>query len=174
MRVRTHLRRNITSKTIIKKVVNLNISGGFWLSDKQYRFHGYKSTVDVLTVIINVHNKSITREITSDISKDFDKVWCWELLHKLFTYGILDYQVLPPDWPHKAHLTSMQVSLNDLSSVLSHICYILTMCQRELLPVNADDCTAYGSTTKDLDGEELAADLSFGHSCKDKWEGTGL
>lgn len=46
-----------------------------------------------LTVIAHrigkaVDNKFITKNICLDISKAFDKMWHWRLLHKLSIYGI--------------------------------------------------------------------------------------
>ena len=61
------------------------------LSDFQYGFRSFQSTVDLLTVVLDRTARDFNRSgatgvIAFDISKTFDRVWHVGLLHKLKSY----------------------------------------------------------------------------------------
>ena len=62
-------------------------------SDFQYGFRSSRSTADLLTVVSDriprAFNRSgVTRAVTLDIFKAFDRIWHVHLLHKLTSYRI--------------------------------------------------------------------------------------
>ena len=87
---------SVVSKVFEKLVNNrivdyLEICGLF--SDFQYGFWSSRSTKDLLTVVSDritrgLNSSTVTRAVTLDISKAFDRVWHAGLLQKLKSYGI--------------------------------------------------------------------------------------
>ena len=87
---------SVVSK-VFQKLVNNRIvdhlekSGLF--SDFQYGFRFSQSIVDFLTVVSgriarHFNRSGATRAVALDVSKDFDRVWHSDLLHKFRSYGI--------------------------------------------------------------------------------------
>ena len=83
---------------LVKKLVNNRIVDHLekceLFSDIQYGFRSSRSTLDLLTVVSDriawAFNKSVaTWAVALVISKNFDRVWHADLLHKLKSYGIL-------------------------------------------------------------------------------------
>ena len=82
---------------VFEKLVNnrivVHLETCNFFSDFQYDFRSSRSAADLLRVVSNriarAFNRSgVTRAVTLDISKAFDRVWHPGLLHKLKSYGI--------------------------------------------------------------------------------------
>lgn len=103
------------------------------LSDKQYGFQSARSSADILNVIMQsiseaLDNKYVTKTISLDTLKVFDKVWHMRFLHKLSNYRITSRVLSIIKSLLTWSMRSMQASCMTCFSVLPFFCFILMNC----------------------------------------------
>ena len=152
------------------------------LSDVQYGFRSSRSTADVLTVISHRISEALDssfegRVIALDISKAFDQVWHRGLLRKLTSYGISGrlYSTLRSFLLGRKMRVVVNGQKSDVfeinagvpqGSVLGPTLFLLFINDlpadvlKSFINIFADDTTIYGFTSKDLNHQDLADNIS--------------
>ena len=160
-----------------------------WLfSDFKYGFRSSRSTADLLTVISDriaraFNGSGATRAVALNISKDFDRVWHADLLHKIKSYAISgqifgviysfpsnrQHQVVPDGMSSQEHPVNAGVPQG---SILGPTLFLI--CNNDLsddvichIAIYADDTTLYSNCDQASDlwqqlelVSELESDLS--------------
>ena len=152
------------------------------LSDVQYGFRSARSTADVLTVITHRISKTLAsgqlcRVTALDISKAFDKVWHKGLIHKLSSYGISgnimsaiksflsgrSLRVVVNGQSSQSHSINAGVPQGSIIGPTLFLLFINDLPNHiinSMVDIYADDTTIYRCTSKNVDDEKVASDLS--------------